>query len=79
MTLPQWFRNLFSGAPHVHDTTDDVGEVEATLSEEYRTPARDDASVRQMELASQLPSNSEAAGAAADDIESMEAPPDPDP
>lgn len=79
MTLVAWFRNLISGAPHLHDTTDDPSEVEATLSEEYTVPAPHEASVKQIELASHLAPNSEAAGTAADDLESMEAPPDPDP
>jgi hypothetical protein len=79
MTLRDWFRNLISGPPHVHDTTDDAGEVAATLGEEYDAPAAHEDTAKEMELGSHLPRNTEAAGAAADDLESTEAPPDTDP
>jgi hypothetical protein len=79
MTLRDWFRNLISGPPHVHDTTDDAGEVAATLGEEYDAPAAHEDTAKEMELGSHLAPNTEAAGAAADDLESTEAPPDTDP
>jgi hypothetical protein len=78
MTLLDRLRNLFSSPPHVHDTTDDAGEVERALSEEYDAPEAHDASLRRMEEGLN-PAGSEAAGAAVDDLGSLEAPTDPDP
>jgi hypothetical protein len=77
MSLLVWLRNLLAGPSHVRD--DEKGEVEAALSEEYDTPSSSDTSLKRMEQASRLLPNSEAAGAAAEDLESLEAPPDPDP
>ena len=73
MTLRDWFRNLISGPPHVHDTTDDAGEVAATLGEEYDAPAPHEDTI-----SSHL-APAEAAEAAEDDLESLEAPPHTDP
>ena len=63
----------------MHDTIDDSGEVAADLSEEFHVPAPHENTAKEMELGSHLAPNTEAAGAAADDAESMEAPPDTDP
>lgn len=79
MAVLDWFRSLLSGPPHLNDTTDDAGEVTATLSEEYDTALPGAAYVKKLEQASHLLPTSEAAGAAAEDLESMEAPPDLDP
>ena len=77
MPLLVWLRNLLSGPSHVRD--DEQGEGEAALSEEYDADSPSDTSLKRMQQASHLLPNSEAAEAAADDLESLEAPPDLDP
>jgi hypothetical protein len=79
MALREWLESLIFGPPRVHDSTDDSGEVEATLSEEFEAPAPSDASLERLATGSHLVPNAETAETAADDLESMEAPPDPDP
>ena len=79
MTPLDWLRKLLSGSPHVDETVDDSGEVEAALSGDFATTPPSDASLERMARTGQTLRASEAAEAAVDDLESMEAPPDRDP
>jgi hypothetical protein len=77
-------RNLFSGPAHIAGGGDDSGEVAADMHEEYGAPDEGEADLKRMETTiggAVVPgiSGSEAAETGLEDLESEEAPPDPDP
>jgi hypothetical protein len=77
-------RNMLSGPPHIDDSGDDPGEFAADMQEEYGAPDEGAADLKRLEATSGgavVPgvATSEAAEAAEEDLESEEAPPDPDP
>ncbi|HJQ75244.1 MAG TPA: hypothetical protein VJ814_10170 [Gaiellaceae bacterium] len=84
MSLLDRLRNLLSGPPHIADSGDDAGEFDADMHEEYGAPDEGKADLERMENLSGgavVPgiATSEAAEAGEEDIETEEAPPDPDP
>jgi hypothetical protein len=81
MSFLDRLRNWLSGPPHIEARGDDDA---AALHEEYHTPDEGEAELRRMEQTADrttIPSYSAAEGAEAGEaeIESEEAPPDPDP
>jgi hypothetical protein len=92
MSFLDWLRNLISGPPRVSDTMDDPGEVAADLHEELGAPEEGEADIGGAAttsgpippatvggMAPGRPGSPAGAEAAEAEIESEEAPPDPDP
>jgi hypothetical protein len=84
MSLLDSLRKIFSGPTHVGGGGDDPGEVAADMHEEYGAPDEGKADLERMEDlhgGAVVPgiAGSEAAEAGLEEIESEEAPPDPDP
>jgi hypothetical protein len=77
-------RSLFAGPSHIGDTGDDQSEFAADMQEEYGAPDEAAADLERMENVhggAVVPgiAASEAAETAEEDLETEEAPPDPDP
>jgi hypothetical protein len=77
-------RNLLEGPPRIGDTEDDRSEFAADMHEEYGAPDEGAADLERMENVhggAVVPgiAASEAAETAEEDLETEEAPPDPDP
>lgn len=84
MSLLDRLRKLFEGPSHVGDTGDDPSEFAADRQEEYGAPDKAAAELERMENVhggAVVPgiAASEAAETAEEDLETEEAPPDPDP
>jgi hypothetical protein len=86
MSLLDWFRNVFSGPPHIAGSGDDPSEVAAVLGEEYGLHDEAAPDLRRIEatgggggLVQPGYGAFEAAETAEEDLASEEAPPDPDP
>jgi hypothetical protein len=84
VSLLDRLRKLFEGPSHIGDKGDDPGEFAADMHEEYGAPDEGAADLQWMENVhggAVVPgiAASEAAETAEEDLETEEAPPDPDP